>query len=277
MKDRIKHSFRSVRESGLRGFIPFITAGDPDPDTTLGLILELAELGSTVIELGVPFTDPMADGPVIQRSSQRALETGEAGISQILRIVAEARKKTEVPIVLFGYLNPFLAYGIDRLCREASAAGVDGFLITDLIDNEFAEVSRTMAAADLNLISLAAPTTTDERLERIAKNARGFIYAVSRTGVTGEGQEISDSARELVRRVRKATDLPVAVGFGISTPEQVNEVLAYADAAVVGSAIVSVIEGFGADADTVRQVSDFVKGLIEDPKPLSANGRLIAP
>ncbi|HUF03039.1 MAG TPA: tryptophan synthase subunit alpha [Aridibacter sp.] len=276
MNKRIKDAFDSAREFGEPGFIPFITAGDPDPDTTLALIFELAELGSTVIELGVPFTDPMADGPVIQRSSQRALENGEMGIPRIIEVVAEARKKTEVPIVLFGYLNPFLAFGIERLCREASEAGVDGFLITDLIEDEFSAMSRTMASADLDLISLVAPTTTDERLARIAEGARGFIYAVSRTGVTGEGAEIRDSARDLVRRVRSVTDLPVAVGFGISTREQLNDVLEYADAAVVGSAIVSVIEDCGADEEAVPAVRNFVLGLIGKPDAVPASGRRIA-
>lgn len=261
MTGSIAEAFRELAGNGRKGLIPFITAGDPDNRTTVELIVSLADLGSTVIELGVPFTDPMADGPVIQRSSQRVLELGAGSIPSVFSIVREARKRTSVPIVLFGYLNPFYAYGIERLAADARAAGVDGFLITDIIDREFLDMASLLRNNDMDLISLVAPTTTDERLATIASGASGFIYAVSRTGVTGRGTDMSDTSRELVKRVRQASDLPVAVGFGIRTPEQVSSVLEYADAAVVGSAIVEVIEEQEGDG-TISAVEDFVRRLL---------------
>lgn len=261
MTGAITGAFRQLAENDGKGFIPFITGGDPDDGTTVDLIVSLAELGSTVIELGVPFTDPMADGPVIQRSSQRVLERGAGSITSVLSIVHEARKRTSVPIVLFGYLNPFYAYGIERLAVDARTAGVDGFLITDIIDREFLEMASLLRKLELDLISLVAPTTSVERLATIASGASGFIYAVSRTGVTGKGSDMNDSSRELVRRIRQTTDLPVAVGFGIRTPEQVSSVLEYADAAVVGSAIVEIIEGREGNG-TISAVEAFVRQLL---------------
>ena len=266
MSGRIGKAFRTEAANGKRGFIPFITAGDPDMDATVELVVRLGDLGSTVIELGVPFTDPMADGPVIQRSSPRALERGGADLDSILEAVSKARKRTEVPIVLFGYMNPFLAFGLDRLCESCAQAGVDGLLVTDVVDGEFAKLSGLLAASDLDLISLVAPTTTDERLERIASHARGFMYAVSRTGVTGPGNDFSSSAENLVARLRKVTELPVAVGFGISTADQVSGVQEYADAAVVGSAIVKVIED-SHGAGTLEAVDSFVRTLLKSDTP----------
>lgn len=264
MSGRITRAFEDLKSSGGRGLIPFVTAGDPDLDTTLELILCLASSGATVIELGVPFTDPMADGPVIQRSSQRALERGGVDVGSILSVVQKARECTEVPIILFGYLNPFLSYGLDRLSNDAVQAGVDGLLVTDVIDREFHDLAGKLSDNGLDLITLVAPTTTDERLREISQSARGFIYAVSRTGVTGEGAEMRSSAESLVERVRKATDLPVAVGFGVSTREHVDAVLKFADAAVVGSAIVKVIEGSSGTERTLEAVKDFVTGLLID-------------
>lgn len=261
MSGRIKEAFRSLSVNGKKGFVPFITAGDPNMDTTVDLVVRLSELGATLIELGVPFTDPMADGPVIQRSSQRALERGGSDLTCILEAVSRVRKQTDVPIVLFGYMNPFLAFGLKRLCAESAEAGVDGFLITDVVDGEFAKLSGILAEFDLDLISLVAPTTTDERLADIANHARGFIYAVSRTGVTGKGAEFAGSAEGLVSRLRKVTELPVAVGFGISTADQVAEVQSFADAAVVGSAIVKIIEDSDG-ADPVAAVDSFVRELL---------------
>ena len=260
---RIAEKFEQMKAGNKKGFIPFITAGDPDLETTYELILKLAELESTVIELGVPFSDPMADGPIIQLSAQRALENEEVTIDKVFEVVKLARKKTDVPIVLFGYLNPFYQYGIEKLKKNATDVGVDGFLITDVIGNEFIEMAESFAESDLDLISLVAPTTNDERLERIVNSARGFVYAISRTGVTGTREEMSNSAKELVERTRKFTDLPVAVGFGVSTNEHVSEVLKYADAAVVGSAIVSVIERSEKNS-VVENVGEFVEGLLKD-------------
>jgi tryptophan synthase alpha chain len=258
---RIAAVFNKLKEEGKKGFIPFITAGDPDLRTTLKLIIELARAGATLIELGIPFTDPMADGPVIQRASERALRH-RVGVPEVLQVVADARKETDVPIILFSYFNPLLQFGIEKLAKESKVAGVDGILVTDLIPEEASEFAATLRQHDLDLIFLVAPTSTDERLRLITERASGFVYAVSRAGVTGERTEMSAEAEKLVRRVRKFTDLPVAVGFGISKPEHIADVWRYADAAVVGSAIVSEIEKAGSSAEAVLNVASFAQNLL---------------
>src|SRR6266404_6425266 len=241
---RIAEIFAELKRDQRHGFIPFITAGDPDLNTTKELIIELARAGATLIELGVPFTDPMADGPVIQRASERALRH-DFGIAEILQTVAEARTQTEVPIILFSYFNPLLQFGVkeadetsavpafEKLARVAKASGVDGMLVTDLVPEEAGEFASILRAHDLDMIFLVAPTSTDERLRMVAERASGFIYAVSRAGVTGAREDTSVEAEKLVARVRRFSNLPVAVGFGISTPDQVADVWRYADAAVV--------------------------------------------
>src|SRR5437016_9936341 len=253
---RIAHTFADLRRENRRGFIPFITAGDPDRQTTKDLIIELARAGATLIELGIPFSDPMADGPVIQRASERALRHG-FGIDDVLQIVSDTRKETDVPILLFSYFNPLLQFGIERLAREAKGAGVDGVLVTDLVPEEAGEFASVLRASDLDMIFLVAPTSTDERLKMVAERASGFIYAVSRAGVTGTRDEMSAEAEKLVCRMRAFSDLPIAVGFGISTPGQVADVWRYADAAVVGSAIVSEIEKADSAVDAVTRVGRF--------------------
>ena len=258
---RIAETFADLKREGRRGFIPFITAGDPDLETTRELILELDRAGATVIELGVPFSDPMADGPVIQRASERALRH-HFGLDEILQTIAEARKQTRVPIVLFSYFNPLLQFGIEKLARAGKAAGVDGILVTDLAPEEAGEFSATLRAHEIDRIFLVAPTSTDERLQMVVERASGFIYAVSRTGVTGAQAEMSVEAEKLVSRVRQFSDLPVAVGFGISKPDQVADVWRYADAAVVGSAIVAEIEQARSAAEAVSIVGRFARGLI---------------
>jgi tryptophan synthase alpha chain len=258
---RIAEAFDILKREKRKGFIPFITAGDPDLETTGKLIIELARAGTTLIELGVPFSDPMADGPVIQRASERALKHG-FGLSKILTVIAEC--KVNVPIVLFSYFNPLLSYGVERLSSEASAAGVDGVLVTDIPPEESREVLSTLSAHDLDMIFLVAPTTTDARLKMIAEHARGFIYAVSRAGVTGTRTDVSTDAERLVSRVRNSSDLPVAVGFGISTMDQVADVWRYADAAVVGSAIVAEIERLDGAGDIVPRVGEFVRTLLPE-------------
>jgi tryptophan synthase alpha chain len=258
---RITESFAKLKRDGQKGFIPFITAGDPDLETTRELIVELARVGATVIELGVPFSDPMADGPVIQRASERALRH-RFGLTEILQTVAEARKQTDVPIVLFSYFNPLLQFGIERLTREAEHAGVDGILVTDLAPEEAGRFAAMLRAHEIDMIFLVAPTSTDERLKMVAERASGFIYAVSRTGVTGARAEMSVEAEKLVSRVRQFSDLPVAVGFGISKPDQVTDVWRYADAAVVGSAIVGEIEKAQSAAEAVSRVGRFARLLI---------------
>ena len=258
---RIAETFARLRKENRRGFIPFITAGDPDLETTRALVVELARAGATLIELGVPFSDPMADGPVIQRASERALRNG-VGVAEVLSVIKDARRDTDVPIVLFSYYNPLLQYGAERLCVEAKHAGVDGLLVTDLAPEEAGDFTATLSAHELDLIFLVAPTSTDIRLSRIAESASGFIYAVSRAGVTGVQDASSTEAERLVARVRAFTNLPVAVGFGISNREQVADVWRYADAAVVGSAIVSEIEKRGDASDLVTHIGEFARGLL---------------
>lgn len=258
---RIAKAFENLKRENKRGFIPFITAGDPDLETTQKLLIELAHTGATVIELGVPFSDPMADGPVIQRASERALKHG-FGISEILDVIRQAQKEVEAPIVLFSYFNPLLRYGLERLAQEAKEAGVDGVLITDMTPEEADEASKALRASNLDLIFLVAPTSTDERLRMIASRASGFIYAVSRTGITGTREQMSKDAETLVQRVRKFSSLPIAVGFGISSAEQVADVWRYADAAVVGSAIVKEIEKLNGAKDTVERIGEFMRELL---------------
>lgn len=258
---RIKQKFVELRTAQKKGFILFVSAGDPDLATSLEIVLTLAETGADIIELGVPFSDPMADGPTIQASSQRALENGVT-INDILEMVKTVRTKTVVPIVLFSYLNPLFRYGIGKLAKDAADVGVDGILVTDAVDQEAADIAKILKESGLDLISLIAPTTTDARLKQIADHAGGFIYAVSRAGVTGAQAETSSSAQVLVERARKFTDLPIAVGFGISTRKQIEDVWQYADAAVVGSAIVAEIERSIVSGNAVERVREFVSGLL---------------
>lgn len=258
---KIASTFQDLRANGRKAFIPFVSAGDPSIEVSKEIILALAANGADIIELGVPFSDPMADGPTIQASSMRALENG-VHLGMILQMVNEVRKVTDTPIVLFSYLNPLYRYGIDRLAQDAAEAGIDGVLVTDAIDNEAATISASLNKNGIDLISLIAPTSTDERLKKIAEHAGGFIYAVSRAGVTGARQDTSATAKELVERVRKFTDLPVAVGFGISTRKQIEDVWQYADGAVVGSAIVAEIERSGKDGKATEKVAEFVRSII---------------
>lgn len=258
---RIAEKFEELGKTDRKGFIPFVSAGDPDLATSKDIVLALAQNGADVIELGIPFTDPMADGPTIQASSQRALANG-VNLADILQMVRDLRKEIDTPIVLFSYLNPLFRYGFEKLAVDASDAGVDGVLVTDAVDEVAFVISQVLNRSGLDLISLIAPTTTDKRLERIAANASRFIYAVSRAGVTGARDETSSTAEALVTRARKFTDLPIAVGFGISTREQIEDVWRYADAAVVGSAIVREIELSIPNENTVEQVTEFVRGLL---------------
>ncbi len=244
---RIRDTFVRLRHAGRGGFIPFITAGDPDLVTTELLLVELATAGADLIELGVPFSDPVADGEVIQRASERALRKGEEHI--------------DVPIVLFSYLNPLLKFGKDRLAETAKGAGVDAVLITDLIPEEADPWITAFRDHGIDLIFLVAPTTSNERLTRIAQQASGFIYAVSRAGVTGTRNEMPRDAESLVKRVRAVSDLPIAVGFGISTAQQVRQVWSFADAAVIGSAIVNEIEKLAGSPDLVNRVGQFTRFL----------------
>lgn len=257
---RIADAFIQSKQQGKKGFIPYITAGDPDLATTEQLLIELAHAGATVIELGVPFSDPMADGPVIQRASERALRNS-FGLQDLLDMTARARKQIDTPIILFSYFNPLLQFGLNSLARAAADAGIDGVLVTDLIPEESGEFEAGLRANNLDMIFLVAPTSTDERLQLVAKHASGFVYAVSRAGVTGTRETVSTEAEKLVQRMREFTSLPIAVGFGISNLEQVRDVQRYADAVVVGSAIVAELERLAGAADLAQQIGDFARAL----------------
>ena len=259
---RISEVFAKLKSKRRGGFVPFITAGDPDLSVTEELLRELAGSGADIIEVGVPFSDPVADGPVIQRASERALERG-TNLKSVLECIAAAKRRTDVPIVLFSYYNPLLQFGLEQLATAAPLAGVDAILVTDLIPEEAGTWTPLLAANNLDPIFLVAPTTNEDRLKLIAHQARGFVYVVSRTGVTGARENINENAESLVRRIRGVTQLPVAVGFGVSTPGQVREVWRYADAAVVGSAIVNEIERLSGDGDLVRKVGQFARNLTQ--------------
>lgn len=241
MTRRIGNKFRELKIRGAKAFIPFIVAGDPDIETTVRLVPELERAGSHIVELGIPFSDPVADGPTIQRAGARALKH-HYRLSDYLQAVESIRRQTEVPLLLFSYFNPIFQYGLESLARDARAAGVDGILVTDITPEEGEQYCACMEANDLDCIFLAAPTSSEERVAKVAKCSRGFIYVVSRAGVTGVQQEISNTVLPTIERVRKYTQLPVAVGFGISTPEQVRAVWGISDGAVVGSAIVAEME-----------------------------------
>jgi tryptophan synthase alpha chain len=253
---RIADAFTTLKRDGKKGFIPYITAGDPDLATTEQLLITIAPY-ATLIELGVPFSDPMADGPVIQRASERALKH-EFGLRDILDTAARARKQIHTPIILFSYYNPLLQFGLKRVAQAAKEAGVDGVLVTDLTPEESGEFEAELRAHDLDMIFLIAPTSTDERLKLVAEHASGFIYAVSRAGVTGTRETVSVEAEKLVNRMRQFSSLPIAVGFGISTAAQVADVSRYADAVVVGSAIVAEMERLADAPGLVEGVSQFL-------------------
>lgn len=255
---RIADAFTTLKQHGKKGFIPYITAGDPDLSTTEQLLVTLAQQ-ATLIELGVPFSDPMADGPVIQRASERALKNN-FGLQDVLDTAARARKVIDTPIILFSYYNPLLQFGLKRLAQAAKDAGVDGVLVTDLTPEESGEFEAELRAHDLDMIFLIAPTSTDERLKLVAQHASGFIYAVSRAGVTGTRETVSADAEKLVHRMREFSSLPIAVGFGVSNAAHVADVSRYADAVVVGSAIVAEMERLAGAPDLVAGVNKFLTG-----------------
>lgn len=238
---RIGRLFETLKEQKRCGMIAYLTAGDPSPAATPELVAALERGGADLIELGVPFSDPIADGPVIQQAGDRAIKAGTT-LAKVLDIAAEIRKTSEVPLLLFTYLNPALRYGFERLARDAKAAGIDGCLLTDVSVEEAEDYVRVMREAGLDTVFLAAPTSTDERLKLIARYSSGFVYLVSRTGITGEQSDISASALPLIERMRAHTTLPLAMGFGISKPEHVAALAGAVEAVVVGSAIVRQIE-----------------------------------
>ncbi len=252
---RIARKFRELRARGEAALIPFVVAGDPDLGRTKRIVRELEARGADLIELGMPFSDPMADGPANQRAMARGLAAG-ASLSAILALVSELRTESQIPLILFGYFNPVLHYGCERFCADAAKAGVDGMLIVDLPPEESRELARPAAANRLDLIYLLAPTTPLERSRRIARAASGFLYYVSVTGVTGARASLALDLEQHVRELRTVTDLPIGVGFGISTPDQAREVAAIADAVVVGSALSSLIEEHASSPDLVEAVGN---------------------
>jgi tryptophan synthase alpha chain len=270
MQNRIDRCFDRLRAQHRKAFIPYICAGDPDLTRTVELSLALEKAGADILELGLPFSDPLADGIVNQLAAQRALQAG-ATVRGVLDCVGKLRERSEIPIVLYTYMNPIFQFGLEQFHREAAAAGVDGLLILDLPPEEdFAEPRGPsgvkpvdFTTSNLIHVRLVAPTTPPERVVEIARGAKGFLYYVSREGVTGVREKIASSLADKVAQLRQLSALPIAVGFGISTPEQAREVAQQADAVVVGSAIVNEIAKHGAEANLVERVIGFVKPLVE--------------
>lgn len=259
---RIQATFERLKQRNETALIPFITAGDPDLATTEAIIHALVENGADLIELGFPFSDPMADGPTIQASSERAL-AADTTLAGILEMIARIRRHTNVPIVLMGYYNPLLSYGPERFAADAAEAGVDGLLLVDLPAEESAEILGCLQQAGICLIQLLAPTTPLPRMRRLAAVAEGFIYFVSMTGVTGVSQVDVDAIREQVLALREMSPVPVAVGFGISTPAAASAVGNFADAVVVGSALVKVVAAYGTSPELALRVGSLVRSLKE--------------
>jgi tryptophan synthase alpha chain len=250
----------AINFSNKPGLVIYFTAGDPDLVTTRDMAIAAIDNGADVIELGVPFSDPLADGPVIQRASERAVARGTR-LSDVLGICKEIRDaRPQAGIILFSYLNPVVRFGMEAFAKAAKEAGADGVLLTDMIVEEAGEYLSLMQKYDLAPVFLAAPTSPDARLKAIAENSQGFVYAISRVGITGAQTELANDAQGLVERIRRFTKLPVALGFGVSTPEHVQAVAQFADAAVVGSAIVALVEKTPA-ADAAKAVGEFVQSL----------------
>jgi tryptophan synthase alpha chain len=263
---RIGPCFERLRARGERALVPFVTAGDPDLGTTEALVLAMADAGADLIELGVPFSDPIAEGPTIQRASERALARGTS-LRRVLELVKRLRARTEVPLLLMGYANPFYAMGARGCAEAAAAAGVDGIIVPDLPPEEGADLYAAAADAGVDAVLLAAPTTTDARLRLLAERTRGFLYYVSLTGVTGARAALAADLAAAVARVKALSDVPVCVGFGVSTPDHAREIARFADGVVVGSAIVERIERAKTPEDAVDSVARFVAELKAATRP----------
>ena len=257
---RLAAAFSRLRAGKTPGLVTYVAAGDPDLPRTEGILRALDRAGADVLEIGVPFSDPLADGPVIQRATERALASGTT-LAGVLDMLERVRPELRAPFVIFSYANPILRMGAESFADRAKAAGVDGVLVLDLPIEEAAGFRNMLAARRIDTILLLSPTTTDERLRKAASLGSGFLYAISRLGVTGARDRLADGAQEMVQRIRRVSDLPVALGFGISKPEHVREVGRWADAAVVGSALVSVIAEAGASDDLDRRVEEYVRWL----------------
>jgi tryptophan synthase alpha chain len=254
---RIASTFRRLGKTNEAALIPYVTVGYPSLDLTRHILPIIARQGADLIELGIPFSDPLADGATVQRASHAALEAGVT-VADCMSVAAEARRSNEVPLLFMSYYNPIHRYGLDRFAQDAAASGVDGLIIPDLPPEEASAIKAACDAVGIDLIFLVAPTSTDERISRVVEMASGFIYCVSLVGVTGARSELGASVGELIERVRKYTDLPLVVGFGISKPEQVEQVASIADGAVVGSALVNLIESFPED-EAILEVSEYIR------------------
>ncbi len=257
---RLAETFANLRKEGRPGLVTYTTAGDPDLPRAGEILKALARAGADVLEVGVPFSDPLADGPVIQRATERALAAGGC-MRATLDLVEQVRREVSTPIVIFSYANPIVRMGLDAFAERAAAVGVDGVLALDLPVEEADEFRNAISKAGLDTIFLLSPTTTDERIQKAAELGRGFLYGISRLGVTGARTTVASGAEEMVRRIRRFTDMPLALGFGISTPEHVAEVGAYADAAVVGSALVALIAEASGTPDLISRGEDYVGSL----------------
>src|SRR3954469_5833014 len=260
MTSRITELFTRLKREDRKGFVAYITAGDPSPERTPDLVEALERGGADLIELGVPFSDPIADGPVIQRAGYRALQAGTT-VRKVLEIAADIRTRSQIPLLLFTYLNPVMRYGIEQLAADAKAAGIDGCLLIDASVEEASAYVDVMRSAGLDTVFLAAPTSSERRLRLVAEYSTGFVYLVSRTGVTGERETISSSVAPLIRSMREVTNLPLAVGFGVATPEHVAEIGRQAEAVAVGSAIMRMIEQNAGNASLEIQLESFVREL----------------
>jgi len=259
-RSRISATFDRLRAEGRPGLVTYTTVGDPDLARAAAIVEAIDRAGADVIEVGVPFSDPLADGPVIQRATERALAAG-GSLRTALALIADVRSRVAAPLVIFSYANPVLRMGVERFAQSAASAGVDGVLAVDLPIEEAGHFRETLAASGLDTIFLLSPTTTEARIKRAAELGSGFLYGISRLGVTGARERVASGAETLVKRIRAHTSLPIALGFGISRPEHVAEVTAYADAAVVGSALVSLIAEHGASPDLPSRVETYVRWL----------------
>ncbi len=258
---RIERKFQELRERDRAALVAYVTAGDPSLELTPKIVLQLEKSGVDIIELGVPFSDPMADGPTIQLASERALSSGTT-LHGVLDAVRKIREHSEIPLLLFGYYNPFFVYGLEKLAADASEAGVDGILSVDLPPEEAGELKIHTDNKGLDLVFLLAPNSTAERINLVAEHASGFVYLVSVTGVTGERPNLDYSLEPVINEIRRYIDLPVGVGFGVSTPSQVSKISRFADAVIVGSALVRIIEKDGKNsASLLGRVGEFVSGL----------------
>lgn len=258
--NRISETFEELRKNGRKAFIPYITAGDPNLEITRQLVLELEQRGADIVELGVPFSDPIADGPTIQRASLRALQQGTS-LRAIVQTVAEIRKESRIPIVLMTYYNPILAYGVQPFCWEASRAGVDGVIVPDLPPEEAEEMIAACREQGVASIFLTAPTSTEDRIKRIDRHTTGFVYCVSLTGVTGVRDRLADDVDSFIATVRAHTTHPLAIGFGIATPAHAREAARLTDGVIVGSAIIDVMEQCTHETEMVIRVGEFAASL----------------